>query len=125
MDRSILLVAIGGLIGSVLRYLAAIAFSTQTTSSFPFATLTVNVIGCFAIGVIFALSEKGNILTPEWRIFLTTGFCGGFTTFSSFSYESIKLLQDGQFLSLSANVILSVLLGLAATYLGMILVKAL
>lgn len=125
MDRSILLVAIGGLIGSVLRYLAAIAFSTQTTSSFPFATLAVNVIGCFAIGVIFALSEKGNILTPEWRIFLTTGFCGGFTTFSSFSYESIKLLQDGQFLSLSANVILSVLLGLAATYLGMILVKAL
>lgn len=125
MDRSILLVAIGGLIGSVVRYLAAIAFSTQTTPSFPFATLTVNVIGCFAIGVIFALSEKGNILTPEWRIFLTTGFCGGFTTFSSFSYESIKLLQDGQFLSLSANVILSVLLGLAATYLGMILVKAL
>lgn len=125
MDRGILLVGFGGFVGSILRYLAAIVFSSQSTSGFPLATFAVNVIGCFLIGVIFALSEKGNVLSPEWRIFLTTGFCGGFTTFSSFSYESIKLLQDGQFLYLSLNVILSVVLGFAATYLGMISIKAL
>lgn len=125
MDRGILLVGFGGFVGSILRYLAAIVFSSQSISGFPLATFAVNVIGCFLIGVIFALSEKGNVLSPEWRIFLTTGFCGGFTTFSSFSYESIKLLQDGQFLYLSLNVILSVVLGFAATYLGMISIKAL
>lgn len=114
----------GGLIGSVLRYLVAIFVSTQLSSGFPFATFVVNVIGCLLIGVIFALSEKGNVIAPEWRIFLTTGFCGGFTTFSSFSYESIRLLQDGQFFYLMFNVVLSVLVGFAATYLGIILVKA-
>ncbi len=125
MDRSILLVGVGGFIGSILRYLAAIAFSSQTSTGFPIATFTVNIIGCFLIGVIFALSERGNVLPPEWRIFLTTGFCGGFTTFSSFSYESIRLMQDGQFLYLSLNVILSVIIGFAATYLGIISIKAL
>jgi len=125
MDRSILLVGIGGFIGSVLRYLAAVFFAGKTSTSFPLATFTVNVSGCFLIGVVFALSERGDVLSPEWRIFLATGLCGGFTTFSSFSYESIRLLQDGQFLYIGLNVVLSVALGFAATYLGMILVKAL
>ncbi len=124
-NRAILLVGVGGLIGSILRYLAAVVFSGHTSTGFPLATFTVNLLGCFLIGVIFALSERGDVLSPEWRIFLATGFCGGFTTFSSFSYESIRLMQDGQFLYLGLNVVLSVVLGFAATYLGMILVKAL
>ena len=124
MDRNLILVGVGGFLGSVSRYLVTVLLARQFTSSFPLGTLTVNVVGCFLIGILFALSEKGNLLTPEWRIFLTTGFCGGFTTFSTFSYESIRLLQDGEILYLSVNVALSVIVGFAATYLGMFFIKS-
>jgi len=124
MDRSILLVGIGGLVGSVARYAVALVFAGQFSSVFPFATLIVNVAGCFLIGVIFALSDRGNILSPEWRIFLTTGFCGGFTTFSTFSYESLRLLQDGELLYVAVNVVASVVVGLAATFLGILMVRS-
>src|SRR5437867_4307962 len=124
MDRSILLVGIGGFVGSIARYLVAVFFAGQLSSAFPFATFAVNVVGCFLIGILFALSDRGNILTPEWRIFLTTGFCGGLTTFSTFSSESIRLLQDGEFLYLAFNVLFSVVAGIAATYLGILLIKS-
>jgi fluoride exporter len=124
MDRSILLVGVGGFVGSVARYLVAILFSSQISSVFPFATLTVNIVGCFLIGILFALSDRGNVLSPEWRILLTTGFCGGFTTFSTFSYESLRLMQDGEYLYLAAYVLISVFIGLTATYLGIALVRS-
>jgi CrcB protein len=124
MDRSILLVGVGGFVGSVARYLVAILFSSQVPSVFPFATLTVNIVGCFLIGILFALSDRGNVLSPEWRILLTTGFCGGFTTFSTFSYESLRLMQDGEYLYLAAYVFVSVFVGLAATYIGITLVRS-
>lgn len=124
MDRSIFLVGIGGFLGSVARYLVAVIFAGYLPSTFPFATLTVNIVGCFLIGVLFALSDRGNILSPEWRIFLTTGFCGGFTTFSTFSYENLRLMQDGEFLYLGLNVLISVVVCFAATYLGILLIKA-
>lgn len=124
MDRNIILVGVGGFLGSVFRYLVTIFLARQFTSSFPLGTLTVNIVGCFIIGILFALSEKGNPLAPEWRIFLTTGFCGGFTTFSTFSYESIKLMQDGEILFLSLNVALSVIVGFASTYLGMFIIRS-
>ena len=125
MDRNVLLVGVGGFVGSVARYLVAVLFANQFSSVFPFATLTVNVIGCFMIGIIFALSDRGNILSPEWRVLLTTGFCGGFTTFSTFSYESLRLLQDGEYLYVGAYVLASVVVGLAATYVGIILIRSL
>ena len=124
MDGNIILVGVGGFLGSVFRYLVTILVARQFTTSFPLGTLTVNIVGCFLIGILFALSEKGNLLTPEWRIFLTTGFCGGFTTFSTFSYESIRLLQDGEILYLSLNVIVSVVIGFASTYLGMFFIRS-
>jgi CrcB protein len=124
MDGNIILVGVGGFLGSVFRYLVTILLARQFTTSFPLGTLTVNIVGCFLIGILFALSEKGNLLTPEWRIFLTTGFCGGFTTFSTFSYESIRLLQDGEILYLSLNVIVSVVIGFASTYLGMFFIRS-
>lgn len=124
MGRNILLVGIGGLFGSVLRYLVTIFFAGRVSSTFPYGTLTANLTGCFLIGVFFALSERGNLLTPEWRILLTTGFCGGFTTFSAFSYESIQLLQDGEILFLSVYVGISVVAGLAATYIGMLIIRS-
>jgi CrcB protein len=123
MDRSLLLVGLGGFIGSAARYLVAVVLSGYVSSSFPLATFIVNISGCFLIGVLFALSERGDVLTPEWRIFLTTGFCGGFTTFSTFSYESLRLMQEGELFYLGLNVVLSVVMGFAATYFGILLVK--
>jgi len=123
MDRTLILVGIGGLFGSVLRYLVAVFFVRQADSPFPYGTFAVNLAGCFIIGVVFALSEKGDLISPEWRILLTTGFCGGFTTFSAFSYESIRMIQDGEILFVSAYIAGSVIIGLAATYLGMLLVR--
>ena len=119
------MVGIGGLIGSVLRYLVSILFAAFINSSFPFATLTVNVVGCFLIGVLFAVSDRGQLISPEWRLFLATGLCGGFTTFSTFSYESISLLQDGELLYSFGNVILSVVVGFAATWLAIVMVRSL
>lgn len=124
MDRSILLVGIGGFVGSVARYLVAVLFAGQVASVFPIATLTVNVVGCFVIGILFGLFDRGSILSPEWRMLLTTGFCGGFTTFSTFSYESLRLMQDGEYFYLAGYVLISVVVGLAATYAGIALIRA-
>ncbi|MCE7963067.1 MAG: fluoride efflux transporter CrcB [Acidobacteria bacterium ACB1] len=124
MGRSILLVGIGGLIGSILRYLASVFFAEHVNSPFPYATLIVNIVGCFLIGLLFAVSDRWEVLSPEWRILLTTGFCGGFTTFSTFSYESVRLMQDGEMLFAFANVAVSVLAGFAATWLAIVLVRS-
>jgi fluoride exporter len=124
MDRSILLVGIGGFVGSIARYLVSILLAGYASTVFPFATLIVNLAGCFLIGLLFALSERGNILSPEWRIFLTTGFCGGFTTFSTFSYESLRLMNDGEYLYMALYVLISVIIGLAATYIGILIVRS-
>ena len=124
MDRTLILVGIGGLAGSILRYLVAIFFARQASSGFPYGTLAVNLAGCFLIGILFALSEKGDLLSPEWRILLTTGFCGGFTTFSTFSYESIRLIQDGEILFVSLYAGGSVIAGLILTYLGMLVIRS-
>jgi CrcB protein len=124
MNTNVLLVGVGGFVGSIARYLVAVLFANQMSSVFPFATLAVNIVGCFVIGILFALSDRGNILSPEWRVLLTTGFCGGFTTFSTFSYESLRLIQDGEYLYVALYVLASVVIGLAATYVGIIVIKS-
>lgn len=123
MDRSFLLVGVGGFVGSFCRYFLAVFVARQLSTSFPFGTLAVNIIGCFLIGIIFALSERGTAVSPEVRILLTTGFCGGFTTFSTFSYESIRLMQDGELLYVAVNVALSVIVGFASTYIGILIIE--
>jgi CrcB protein len=124
MNRVILLIGIGSFIGGISRYYSQQIITRLFPSLMPYGTLTVNITGCFLIGLIYGLSDRGNILTPEWRLFLTTGFCGGFTTFSTFSYESINLIQDGQFFFLSLYVALSVIMGFASTYLGMFIIRS-
>ena len=124
MNRVVLLIGIGSFLGGVCRYYSQQIISKFFPSPLPYGTLSVNIIGCLLIGIIYGLSERGNLLSPEWRLFLTTGFCGGFTTFSTFSYESIALIQDGEFFYLSLYIALSVILGLASTYLGMLVVKS-
>ena len=116
---NILLVGFGGFIGSVLRYLAG-GFVQQTTKSidFPFGTLVVNVIGCFIIGFLAQLAEDRGVFTSQSRLFVFTGFLGGFTTFSSFGNETLNLARDSQMMNAFANVGANVIVGLFAVWLG-------
>lgn len=119
----ILLAGSGSFIGGVLRYLMQLMFSKFYSGSIPMGTLVVNIIGSFLIGVIFALSEKSDIISQETKIFLAVGICGGFTTFSSFSIENLFLLRDGQYFQMILYTLLSVFLGLSATFTGFQLIK--
>lgn len=124
MIKSVLIVGLGGFIGSALRYLIARYFQLHVASTFPWSTLVVNIAGSLLIGILFGLSEKGNFLTPEWRIFLTVGLCGGFTTFSTFSNDAFILLREGEFLGFASYTGLSFFLGITAVFLGYLVVKA-
>ena len=117
--RNILIVGLGGFIGSALRYAVAGALQSLSSSAvFPIGTLGVNVIGCLAIGLLAGWVESLQAFSPELRLFLFIGLLGGFTTFSSFGYETMEMLRDGQHLLGLANVGLQVVVGLAAVWLG-------
>ena len=113
----------GSFLGGIARYLLSRAIQNNMTSAFPFGTLWVNIIGCFLIGLLFGLSDRGNLTNNEVRLFLTVGFCGGFTTFSTFSGENMAMLRDGSFLHFTLYAGISVFLGLAATFGGHALTK--
>lgn len=113
----------GGGIGSVCRYLAGLSITRQFTTAFPAGTFIVNITGCFLIGLLYGVANRHAWLTVEWRLFLITGICGGYTTFSSFSYESISLIRQGNYAYFLLYVILSVVLGLLATVGGAALVR--
>ena len=106
------ILALGGALGTLARYGLNGVISTHTPT-FPLGTLLVNVTGCFVIGLLAPLA-----LRPEWRLFLMVGFCGGFTTFSSFGLQTLDLARDSEWLYVAANVIGSNALGLFAVYLG-------
>ncbi|MCM8747787.1 fluoride efflux transporter CrcB [Thermomicrobiaceae bacterium CFH 74404] len=118
----VLLVAIGGAAGSVARYLASTSVQRNVGISFPLGTFIINVTGSFLIGVILGLFEAGN-LSPAARLLIAVGFLGGFTTFSSFSYESLLLLESKAVLPFLLNTVGSVVAGLAAAWLGVVLVR--
>jgi len=122
--NNILLIAIGGAIGSVSRYGCQKWIYQLFPHPFPLGTFVVNILGSLLIGLFFGLSEKGNIMSPEWRIFLTTGLCGGYTTFSTFSFESLSLLKEGNYVYALMYIVLSVMFGLMAVWLGTIIVKS-
>ncbi len=116
---NILLVGLGGFIGSILRYLAS-GYVQQSTKSidFPFGTLAVNVIGCFVIGFLAQLAETRGVFTSESRAFVFVGILGGFTTFSSVGNETFNLAHDSQMMKALANIGANVILGLFAVWLG-------
>jgi len=124
MLRTILIVGSGGFIGSVLRYLVQLFVERGMSSTFPWGTLVANIAGSFIIGVVFALAQKGNLLSAEWRMFLAVGLCGGFTTFSSFAYNNFTMLEEGIYGQFFLNVGGSLVLGLLAVYLGTVSVRA-
>ena len=118
MLRTLLLIGLGGFLGSISRFLIALGVSRYFQTVLPIGTLAVNIIGCLLIGMIYSLAEQKNLLSPELRIFLGVGFCGGFTTYSSFAFEKFSLIKTGDFLVLSIYMGASIFLGLIAVYLG-------
>lgn len=123
MLRSIIIVGIGGFLGSVSRFLVSRYFQLQTLSGFPWGTFTVNLLGSFIIGLVYGLSERGNLITPELRLFLAVGFCGGFTTFSSLANDAFLLLQGREFLYLLVYTAASFFLGLLAVFVGRYIIQ--
>ena len=123
--KNLLLVGLGGGIGSILRYLCQKWFSENYPQPFPWGTFLVNLLGCFLIGVIYAASEKSTALTPQTRLFLVAGFCGGFTTFSTFAFENMNLLRGGDVSYFLIYTIGSVMLGIAGVFGGVAVMKLL
>lgn len=125
MGTNILIVGLGGSAGSILRYLCQKWMNGSYQHNFPLATFLVNISGCFLIGILYALGEKGNFLSPQTRLLLVTGFCGGFTTFSTFAFENMNLLRIGDNLYFLLYAVGSVVLGIAAVFVGSLLIKIL
>ncbi|NTV19260.1 MAG: fluoride efflux transporter CrcB [Bacteroidales bacterium] len=123
MFKLILIIGTGSFIGGVSRFLASRYIQNTVISGFPYGTLFVNILGCLLIGIFYGMSERGNFMSAEMRLFLTVGFCGGFTTFSTFASENLSLLKDGNFFYFALYTALSVFLGLMATYFGNLVTK--
>jgi fluoride exporter len=113
----ILLVGLGGSLGSMLRYISARTIDTRINSSFPYGTLTVNLVGSLIIGVVYAITIR-KTGSDNWRVFLGAGFCGGFTTFSAFAVENLNMINQRMFSSSLVYIIGSILLGILAVVIG-------
>jgi fluoride exporter len=124
MLKNIILVGLGGFAGSILRYAASLAALKIFSTSFPAGTFIVNISGCLLAGILFGMFEK-EIIGQNWRLFLAIGFCGGFTTFSAFAFESVYFLRSDHLLHFFIYLALSILVGLACMYGGIMLGKSL
>lgn len=123
MLKTLLFIGAGSFAGGIARYLITRLIQNHTASGFPWGTLAVNVAGCLLIGLLYGLFERGNLMDRDLRLFLTVGFCGGFTTFSTFMHENYILLEGRWFLLSAGYAVLSLVSGLAAVYLGYLIIK--
>lgn len=115
----ILLVGAGGFVGSVFRYLVSQGVQRAFSEPWlPYGTLGVNVAGCFAIGLLAGLADSRQVLAPEARLVLMVGLLGGFTTYSTFAYDTLALLRNGGIAAAAAYVMLHIVVGVAAVWLG-------
>lgn len=117
--KNILLIGLGGGIGSIARYICQRGLSIVYPNSFPVGTFAVNILGCFLIGIFWGISFRSFANNESWKLFLMTGFCGGYTTFSAFTLEGVGLLKEQKTGIFFLYIAASVIIGLAATYGGM------
>lgn len=120
--KLIVAIGAGSFIGGILRYGLVLWSGQKPTGDFPIGTLMVNLIGCLLIGIIYGFSNNWNI-SSEWRLALTTGLLGGFTTFSAFSVETVTMLKNGYMGAAMLYILISVVGGLLATFAGMLISK--
>jgi len=119
----IFIIGFGGFFGAILRYLSSKYANLLLSSTFPYGTLLVNVIGSFALGYLYTLSVEKLAITENFRMFVGVGFLGAFTTFSTFSVETLNLFEEGMLLLSFVNVLLNVCISLIFAYFGIILAR--
>ena len=123
MIKSLCMVGLGSFVGGTLRYLISTWMKNTCSQGFPWPTLMVNLMGCFLIGLLFALFARYSSTSHPWCLLLTTGLCGGFTTLSTFANESLQMLQNGHWGGFLTYVSISVIAGIGLTALGYWIVK--
>jgi fluoride exporter len=123
MIRNLLLVGLGGGLGSMARYICQKWLNTGMAAHFPLGTFAVNIVGCLAIGILWGISFKSFDSNEQWKLLLMVGLCGGFTTFSAFTLEGIGLLRENRISTFFLYMAGSVITGLLATWLGMRLIR--
>lgn len=123
MIKTILYIAIGGAIGSILRYITSVLVSKFWSNHFPLATFIANILGCFLIGLFMGYLLKNQLEDSNLKWFLITGICGGFTTFSTFSMDNYLLMQNQNAFLAFGNILLSITLGLFAVWMGLFITK--
>ena len=122
--KELLIVGLGGFASSISRYLTQLALISRFSLLFPLGTLAINLVGSLVVGLIFGYAERFQWMNPEWRLFLAIGFCGGFTTFSSFAFDNLRLLEDNNYYQLFWYVSLSLILSVVLTWGGYSFAKA-
>jgi CrcB protein len=118
-----LVISLGGILGANARYLLGTWIAQRYGTSFPYGTLVINISGSFVIGLFLTLIAERFVVHPNWRLFFAVGFLGAYTTFSTFSYESVVLIQNGSWRLGLVNMVGSVVLGPIAVVLGMVVAR--
>ena len=121
--NQLILIFVGGGLGSVSRFMLGKSIQEQFLSNFPFGTLGVNVLASLVLGILVGMFEAKTIINPNYRAFIAIGFCGGFSTFSTFSNDTLQLIQNNRLLEALLNVLLNVVLCILATFGGLTLAK--
>ncbi len=121
--QNYIIVTIGAAVGGAARYWVTNVVYKFLPSTLPYGTLAVNIVGSFIIGFVMFYLDKNELISPQMRILLTTGFCGSLTTFSTFSFETINLMRDSEFLLAGTNIILNVVLSIGAVFIAYLIGK--
>lgn len=121
--RTLIFIGLGGMLGSIARYLTGIFFNRFFSDPLPVGTLVVNIVGTFLIGIIIGMGERFRWFTEPWHFFLAVGFCGSFTTYSTFAFENYTLIKQGHFAAMALYIIVSLIAGVLLAWGGYVLSK--